>query len=232
MAALFLRGALVEYSGQFLGPIPNLVVFQFNPEELSRTIAIPTPPAEDGGSAARIRRTRGQTAAPPTETVSLTAYFSAADDLGQGGAVSALPRLFGVGPQLAALEKMVYPPKTPGGVIGAVIDAVADALSSAGGKAAERKVPREKLPQTLFIWGPARVLPVTLTKMSIVEKQFDFLLNPVQAEVSLDLQISSRPPEDDAIATGALQYTNMVKDTQATLNMAKAAELALDLIPF
>ena len=44
MSGFLLRGALVEYGGDFLGPIPNLVVFQFNPEELARTINIPPPP--------------------------------------------------------------------------------------------------------------------------------------------------------------------------------------------
>ena len=32
-----LRGALIEYGSDFLGPIPNVVIFQFNPETLTRT---------------------------------------------------------------------------------------------------------------------------------------------------------------------------------------------------
>ena len=39
--AKFLRGALVEYGRSLLGPIPNVVVFQFNPEQLARTLTIP-----------------------------------------------------------------------------------------------------------------------------------------------------------------------------------------------
>ncbi|MFO1061460.1 MAG: hypothetical protein U1E53_31380, partial [Dongiaceae bacterium] len=149
-----LRGALVEYSGMFLGPIPNIVLFQFNPEQLARTIAIPARPTEGGGGAAqRPQREASAAAAPPTETFTVTARFSAADDLGQGGAVSAIPRLFGVGPQLAALEKMVYPPKTPGGIIGAAVDAVASALGGGSAEPATRPVPREQLPKILFIWG-------------------------------------------------------------------------------
>ena len=45
-----LRGALVEYGTDFLGPLPNVVIFQFNPESISRTITVPTRPA---GSQAR-----------------------------------------------------------------------------------------------------------------------------------------------------------------------------------
>jgi hypothetical protein len=226
---MLLRGILIEYSGQFLGLIPNVVVFQFNPEQLDRTISIPPPPAPD--AAHRQQSGRGTASAPATESFNITAKFSAADDLGEGGAVSAIPRVFGVGPQLAALEKMVYPPKTPGGLIGAAIDAIGSALSSGDKKPATRDVPRPKVPKLLFIWGPARVLPVSITSMRIAEQQFDFLLNPVQAEVTIGLSVASDPSDDD-IAKGALAYTNMVKDTQATLNLVKAVQLAIDIIPF
>lgn len=229
---MLMRGALVEYGMDFLGPIPNIVVFQFNPESIARTIQIPARRSEIASAANRPQQERGQAGAPPTESFTLTAHFSAADDLGKGGAVSAIPRAFGIGPQLAALEKMVYPPKTPGGVIGAIVDAVASALSSGRGQQATRTVPREQIPRVLFIWGPTRVLPVTITSMNLTEQKFDFLLNPVQAEVQIGLAVASRPPADDNVGKGALEYTNMIKDTQATLNLAKAAELALEIIPF
>ncbi len=225
---VLLRGALVEYSGQFLGPIPNIVVFQFNPEQLARTITIPPRPTD---AASRPQTETGATPAPPTESFTITAQFSAADDLGEGGAVSAIPRVFGIGPQLAALEKMVYPPKTPGGLIGAAIDAIGSALSGGDKKAATRDVPRASVPKLLFIWGATRVLPVAVTSMTITEKQFDFLLNPVQADVAIGLSVASDPSGDD-IAKGALAYTNMVKDTQATLNLVKAVQLAIEIIPF
>src|SRR3954469_24533581 len=148
----FLRGALIEYSGDFLGPIPNLVVFQFNPESFARTINIPQPPAQSETDKAKPREP-SQASAPPTETFTLTAHFSAADDLGKGGAVSAIPRVFGVGPQLAALEKMVYPAGPLTGLIGAALDAIGDAISgSAGETAPARPIPRESVPRILFIW--------------------------------------------------------------------------------
>jgi hypothetical protein len=225
---MLLRGALVEYSGAFLGPIPNIVVFQFNPEKLARSITIPPRP---GNAAKRPQRETAAAEAPPTENFTIEAHFSAADDLGAGGAVSAIPRVFGIGPQLAALEKMVYPPKTPGGLIGAAIDAIGSALSSGKKEGADRPVPRVPLPKLLFIWGVSRVLPVSVTTMTITEEKFDFLLNPVQAQVTIGLAVASDPAGDD-IAKGALIYTNMIKDTQATLNLAKAAQLAVEIIPF
>jgi hypothetical protein len=227
---LLMRAALVEYSGVFLGPIPNIVIFQFNPDQLARTINMPQPPAPSANG--RKQRTETGTApAPPTESFTVTARFSAADDLGRGDALSAVPRLFGIAPQLAALEKMVYPPKTPGGLIGAAIDAIGSALGGAS-KPATRNIPREKSPTLLFIWGPTRVLPVRVKSMTITEQQFDFLLNPVQAEVAIGLEVASAPPDKDVVATGALAYTDMIKDTQATLNLVKAAELAVEIIPF
>ncbi|MGZ5132086.1 MAG: hypothetical protein ACXWCU_08740 [Caldimonas sp.] len=232
MALIPMRGALVEYSGQFLGPIPNIVIFQFNPETLSRTITIPQATSASNSAANRPKREVATTEAPAVESFTVTAQFSAADDLGTGGAVGVLPRLFGVGPQLAALEKMVYPVTTPGGLIGAAIDAVGSALSSAaGGASPTRPVPPQKVPRLLFIWGPTRVLPVRITSMSINEKQYDMLLNPTEAEVQIGLSVVSTPSPSDAVAVGAWGYSQMIKDTQATLNLAKVIEFAVDLVP-
>lgn len=232
MAAFMLRGALVEYSGTFLGPIPNIVVFQFNPEEISRTINIPGAVTDSPTDRARIQES-GQTSAPPVETFTLTAHFSAADDLGRGGAVSVIPRLFGIGPQLAALEKMVYPAGPLTGLLGAALDAIGGALGGGGAAAAEQPVAREAVPRILFIWGPSRVLPVRIQTLSIAEKQYDALLNPVVAQVSLGLAVASLPASStDVIGKGALTYTQVVKDAQSILNLAKAVELALDIIPF
>jgi hypothetical protein len=231
VALIPMRGALIEYSGQFLGPIPNIVIFQFNPETLSRTITIPQTASANNSAANRPKREVATTEAPAVESFTITAQFSAADDLGTGGAVSVVPRLFGVGPQIAALEKMVYPVTTQGGLIGAAIDAIGSALSSSAGAAPTRPVPPQKVPRLLFIWGPSRVLPVRITSMSINEKQYDMLLNPTEAEVQIGLSVVSTPSPADAIAVGAWGYSQMIKDTQATLNLAKVIEFAVDLIP-
>lgn len=230
--ALLLRGALVEYGSDFLGPLPNIVIFQFNPEQIARTINVPQ--RQTGGRAARTPEPRAASA-PPTETFTLTAHFSAADDLGRGGVLSAVPRVAGIGPQLAALEKMVYPTNILGGLIGAAVDAVGDALGrgDGGSEEATRPTPREQLPRILFIWGPWRVLPVQIQSLSITEQKFDFVLNPVQAEVQIGLAVTQFGRRStDKLGKGALDYTKGVKEAQAALNLVKAAELALDIIPF
>ncbi|MES9852181.1 MAG: hypothetical protein ABW170_10150 [Candidatus Thiodiazotropha sp. L084R] len=233
MAGFFIRGALIEYGTDVLGPLPNIVVFQFNPEQISRTINMPNPAGSNPESAAR-EREPGQISAPPQESFEITAHFSAADDLGKGGAVSAIPRVFGVGPQLAALEKMAIPSAgLLSQLIGAAVDAVGDALSKDGENEASRSTPRESKPRLLFFWGPSRVVPVNIRSLSITEQKYDPLLNPVQAEVRIGLEIpNSVSKEEDMVGNGALAYTATIKDAQTAANLVKAVELAIDVIPF
>lgn len=229
-----LRGALVEYSSDLLGPIPNIVVFQFNPVSISRTLNLPSSNTAASDPDSARKKEAHSASASPVESFSITAQFSAADDLGDNDALSAIPRVFGIGPQLAALEKMVYPSAgLLSGAIGAAVDAVGDALGLGGGEEAEtRPTPRQETPRILFIWGLSRVLPVEIQAMSITEQKFDALLNPVQAEVQIGLAVATIPDSsDDNLGKGALIYTETVKEVQALLNLAKAVELAVEIIP-
>ena len=231
----FLKGALVEYSSEVFGPIPNIVVFQFNPEQIARTLNLPSDVAEASAPTEARETEPNQASAAPVETFSITAHFSAAVDYGEGAAQSVLPRLFGVGPQLSALEKMVYPKVgLLGQLLGADVDAVASAVTE-GDEDAETPVPRIETPKILFIWGPTRILPVRIRSMSITEQKYDPFLNPVQAQVEIGLAIATYPENeevDDDIGKGALKYTETVKDVEALLNLAKAAEGALEIISF
>ena len=162
--AFLVRGALIEYGTDFLGPIPNVVIFQFNPESLSRTIQIPG----DRASGNKESKESSQVGSFPIEKISLTAHFSAADQLNED---NKLARMFGVGHQLAGLEKMVYP---SGGLIssaiGSTIDAIADAIGGAEDESPSTPIPRQKYPRILFIWGSTRILPVIIESMSITER--------------------------------------------------------------
>ena len=84
----------------------------------------------------------------------------------------------------------------------------------------------------LFIWGPARILPVRISSMTLTEEQFDFVLNPVQAQVEIGLEVAGTPPDDDLVARGALKYSQGMKDAQAALNLATNVELVVDMIRF
>lgn len=223
-----MRGALIEYGSDFMGPIPNVVIFQFNPETLTRSLQIP-PRATSGTS-----RETTQAGEPAIEKISLKASFSAADEFGDN---KVLARLFGVGTRLAALEKMVHPASALSDLIGAAIGAAADAIGIGGDKddggEPRQVIPREKYPRILFIWGPFRILPVVLESMSITEQQYDFLLNPIQAEVSISMAVNAIDKcSDDEVGKGALWYSNLAKDAQAMANLANTAEQIVELIPF
>ncbi len=219
---VLLRGALIEYASDFFGPLPNLVIFQFNPDTLSRNISIPERPT---GATSRETSQAGNI---PVERITLTAHFSAADQLNTGNIIA---QELGIGPQLAALEKMVYPSNLIGELLGEALDIIGDALGLEGNDdIAKQPIPREKYPQILFIWGKTRVLPVLLESMSITEQQYDSSLNPIQAEVALGLAVASNP--DDKVGKGALKYSNLAKEAQAIVNLANTVELPIDLIPF
>ena len=222
-----LRGALVEYASDFLGPLPNVVVFQFNPESLSRTIAIPPKPTN------KQTPEISQAGEQPVERFTIRAEFDAAERLNVTVDIS-LARAFGVGPQIAALEKMARPAKgLLSGAIGAAVDAIGSALGGGTGGPPSQPIPREKYPRLLFIWGLARILPVVIESLTITEQQYDFLLNPTRAEVSIGLAV--RQPtkaEGDLIGLGAYIYTDTVKEAQALVNLAISAEAIVEMIPF
>jgi len=220
-----IRGAIIEYGSDFLGPLPNVVIFQFNPDSLARTLQIPSRPEPSR------RPERYATGDSPHETISLTAHFSAADQLDAG---NPLASKYGIGPQLAALEQMVYPSSTLSGLIGKAVDAVGDALGLGGdGAPATQSIPRVSLPRLLFIWGDTRVLPVEITSMAITEQQHDHQLHPIQAEVALGLSIPTQESfrvNDDAIGRGALEYSTLAREAQAIVNLANTASQAADLV--
>ncbi len=218
-----LRGALIEYGTSLIGPIPNVVIFQFNPESLSRSLQIP--PRPTGAT----QRETTQAGEKTFEKITFKAHFSAANMLDEG---KALAQLFGVGPQLAALEKMVLPSAKIAGLIGAAIDAIGDALGGGGGDAPAQPIPREKYPRILFIWGLTRVLPVTIDSMRIAELEYDSVLNPVRAEVDIALSVIAVDEcSDDVLAKGALEYSTIAKEAQAIANLANTADQIVELIP-
>ena len=57
MAGKFLRGALVEFMATFLLPLPNVIIFQYNPETMTHTW---TPAQTAGGTGPRRQPAGGQ----------------------------------------------------------------------------------------------------------------------------------------------------------------------------
>lgn len=221
---VLMKGALIEYASDFLGPLPNVVIFQFNPEQVTRTLEIPQRPAGAGS------RETSQAGEVPLERLELTAKFSASDMLGED---NVLARASGVSTYLAALELMANTKAAAGGLLGAALDAVGDLLGGGGASDATQPIPREAYPRLLFVWGVTRVLPVMVTSMQISETHFDFLLNPIEAEVQIGLTVIRPDPcSADIIAEGASIYTATAKEVLAVANLANVAGEVADLVAF
>lgn len=217
-----LRGALVEYGSEFLGPLPNVVIFQFNPESLSREIRIPSRPT--GASA----REQDQAGERPVESFSIAAHFSAADQLGED---DPLARRYGIGPRLASLESMVRPRGRLSEGVGAVVDAVAALLGSDSD--ASQPIPRERYPRVLFVWGMNRILPVVIESLTINEQEYDAMLNPVRAEVTIGVSVLVPGRcSDDQVARGAYEYSDLSREVQAAAYQAAGVRGIIDRIPF
>lgn len=220
-----LKGALIEYGNDFLGPLKNVVIFQFNPETLTRDLRSPPRPT---GAKGREQDSVGDI---PVERITLTVHFSAADQLEKNNPSA---RSAGIGSQLAALEKMVYPIKIITGLNKkppTTTDKTASSINI-DSENTNQPTPRDKYPRILFIWGLKRILPVIIDSMNIAEQQYDNRLNPIQAEVTLGLVVKSEENLDDDISKGAIKYTNIEKEIEAVGNLANTAQQVIDLIPF
>jgi hypothetical protein len=242
MAGKFIKGALIEFMQAFLVPVPNVIVFQFNPETMTHTWTQPAP-----DSAAR----QGEQSNPlavkgvPGESFSFNLAMDAGDVIASGSAaVADIASASGVYTRLAALEMLQYPVPSPtGGLLGTVSASVSASVSAGGISvgvatgAQGKTVPKAQLPTVLFIWGPGRILPVRVTTLTITEKLYDATLNPTHAEAQLGLQVLT-PDELNAvtgpladIAKVAYAYSQGLRQVLAAANLANAADSILGMLP-
>lgn len=163
-----LKGAIVGID--IFNPLASVIVFQYNPHELTRRLEPQV--TRTGGAKSEAMRLTG----PPKETISLRVEIDATDALEKADGIATS---MGIYPQLSALEMLVYPKS--------LLVIANTALALAG---TIEVVPPEA-PLTLLIWGIKRVVPVRLTSFSITEEAYDTSLNPIRATVSLDLQVLS-----------------------------------------
>ena len=216
------KGALVVLDSDFVWSLPNIIVFQFNPEQVTRNLA----PQVAGASAEKPGQARPEalkTSGPPLETISLKVVMDATDQL-EFPQLHPNIVLFGIHPALAALELLLYPPSTQ---LVYNEQLWSTAVTQVSPKA-------DKLPIVLFVWGPARVVPVRVTSFSVAEEFFDPRLNPIRASVDIGLQVMTStvlPPK--GFAHDAYIVYQQAKERLARLHMAETAEQALSVIlPF
>ena len=195
-----LKGALVAY--QLPELVPTVIVFQYNPETLTRSL---TPRTAQGGGRGDAHRTDG----PPEETISLTVEIDAADQLERPES-NGVTIANGLHPVIAALEGLLYP-SFPVVVANQALSALGSAL-----------ILGEPAPLALFVWGPKRVLPVTVTSVSITEQAFDVNLNPILARAELSLRVLTyRELEMSNPAYWVYMASFTQKEVMAQLNLGE-----------
>jgi hypothetical protein len=238
-----LKGALVEFSERFIGPIPNIIIFQYNPETLSRTLEVYTPsPAPEQEETPGVPPKTPPSAQPsdPPETFSLTLELDATDALENPGS-HPVAVISGVADRIAALEMLLYPEE--GSLLGNLMGSIGISLGgggvSAGGSAEAEPVPRGTVPVVLFVWGPGRIVPVRLTSFAVEEQAFSPILYPIRAKVTVGLKIVSladlEQREDGFardIAIAAAKFTRTQKQVLAAANLANSVESILGMLPF
>ncbi|MEU8925682.1 hypothetical protein AB0D10_32920 [Kitasatospora sp. NPDC048545] len=148
------------------GTPQRVIVLQFNPDSLERSLAPQVAGADGSGDRTEALRLKG----PAVETWKFTAELDATDQLD-------VPSPNGIHPQLATLELLVQPAS-------AQLRAN-QALAAAG----TLEITPVEAPLTLFTWGSKRILPVRLTELTITEEAFDIELNPIRAAVAIGLRV-------------------------------------------
>lgn len=237
MAGKFLRGAFVQFMDTLLIPIPNIIIFQFNPEQITHswTPALTTAYAEEDNPLA--------VSGAPGESFSFSLKMDASDMLADGSPVAeGIATVSGIATRLAALEMLMHP--TGGGGLGSLLGSVSISAGGIGGSlsgaagGADRTVPASQLPTVLFVWGPGRILPVKLTSLSITEQLYDpLLLNPMHAEASVGLQVLT--PRELQFVSGPLAevsrmayaYSQGLREVLAIANLANSVESAIGMLP-
>jgi hypothetical protein len=154
------------------GAVLRVIALQYNPTSLTRSLQAQWYEPQQGGDRAEKLRIKG----PPVETIKLEAEIDATDGLEQPGQNQVMAE-FGIQPQLAALETLVYPTSQQ-----------LEANNSRAAFGTLEIVPMEA-PLTLFVWSKQRIVPVRITDFNITEEFFDTSLNPIQAKVSLGLRV-------------------------------------------
>ncbi|HEX9867637.1 MAG TPA: hypothetical protein VGC99_03405 [Candidatus Tectomicrobia bacterium] len=165
-----LKGGIVLIDSES-SAVQRIIVLQYNPDTLSRTLQVQGVGGE-GGDRSEALRLKG----PPVETIRLEAEIDATDQLELADPAATQ---LGIHPQLAALETIVYPASNQ-------LQAN-NALAQAG----TLEITPMQAPLTLFIWSKSRILPVRITDFSITEEAFDPSLNPIRAKVSLGMRVLS-----------------------------------------
>jgi hypothetical protein len=219
------KGAIVQLIEDIVGVLPSVIPFQYNPTKLSHTIT-PWNPFE-------VDQTQRGAQAPnvqpfePKHSITLELELDAADDLEDGNPVASL---VGVADRMAALKKLLQPTK---GLLGDLVSSVENLVGGANAQAS-----RPTVPVSFFVWGPGRILPVRVTSFSVEESLFSPTLFPLQATVSLGLEVLTpdvfkcQSSLSGDLAVAAYNLNKLQEDVLAIAHIARAVDAVKGMLPF
>lgn len=157
------------------GNITGIIRLMINPPQLTRSLKVRGAGGEGGDRSEAMRLT-----GPPVETIQVEAELDATDKLEFPKEEQNKDAMeFGLRPELAALESIVYP------------DSARLQENNDLAESGMLEIVPAEASLTLFSWGKNRLLPVRITEFSITEEAFDQQLNPILAKVKLGMQVLS-----------------------------------------
>jgi hypothetical protein len=197
----YLRGAFISFTPQFLVQVPNVIIFQYNPEKMTHTWT--------ESKTEVVGNNRGLSVpGDPEESFSFALLLDSLDVIADRQRTAPIAQTSGVYTRLAALEKLQFP------------------------------FDKEcTVPLVLFTWGPGRIVPVRIARLTITESLYDKFLSPVQAEVELELrvltdkEIGSLSKPSQRIAKAAAGYETRLRQGLALANLANAADGPIGMLP-
>jgi hypothetical protein len=238
-----LKGALIQFSAPMLIPVPNIIVFQYNPESLNRKVAVWGDQAKGGAGGAKDPKEENPLVQPfdPYESLTLSLELDAADAL-EFPDKNPVAVISGVADRIAAMEMLLYPPAVGGatGGLGASVGAsLGGAAGGAAGGGASDSLASKVVPVVLFFWGPGRIVPVRINDFSVDEQAFSPTLYPIRAKVSIGLKVLDARAFDNQDQTAAVKiakacysYTRAQKDALALANVNNTVDSIMGMLPF
>lgn len=251
-----LKGAVIQFSAPMLIPIPNVIIFQYNPETMSRAFTpwspiqrslVESTNAQGQAVLGRSNLDLQQVAAlaqpfDPQETITLALELDATDAL-EHPETHPVAFLTGVADRLAALQMLLYPGEESGPSLSISVGASLGSGGLSGLISAESAtLERKEVPIILFFFGPGLIVPVRLTSFSIEEQQFSPLLYPIRAKVNVSMRVLD---ENDLVneagvtgngaivelAKGCYVFTKTQRQALALANMANSVESIIGMLP-
>jgi hypothetical protein len=230
-----LKGAFIRLDETAIGAIPQIIVFQYNPESLTRKFKPYEKPADKEGNVPD--PSARSTPYDPEEEIDIVIEFDATDELEQP-LKHPVTLVSGVADRIAAMEMLLYPADEIG-LLSSVVNTLAGALGISGGF----EVPHNReAAVVLFTWGPGRILPIKIASFSVEEQAFNAALYPIRAKVTVGMHVltadyfnkrteSKTFTPAERMAQTAYNFTMQQKRALASANMVHGVDSLLSTLP-